>query len=84
MGPSQVFVTVVNLSALDGHCQMAGPIGLLKGSIVPSDEPEAVDDETQRRISGEARRRWEVVKAEQVARKASRSRCDRLENVVLL
>jgi hypothetical protein len=44
-------------------------------------EPEAVDAETQRRFSDEARRTYEVLKAEELARKASRSRCGRLKKV---
>jgi hypothetical protein len=40
-------------------------------------EPE----ELQREYSAEARRRWEVVKADELARKASRSRCGRLKKV---
>lgn len=44
-------------------------------------EPEAVPDEAQQRLSDDARNRWSVVKAEELARKASRSRCNRLKNV---
>jgi hypothetical protein len=35
----------------------------------------------QREYSAEAWRRWEVVKADELARKASRSRCGRLKKV---
>jgi hypothetical protein len=44
-------------------------------------EPEAIPEELQREYSAEARRRWEVVKADELARKASRSRCGRLKKV---
>jgi hypothetical protein len=44
-------------------------------------EPEAISEEAQRQLSDEARRRWQVVKGEELARKASRSRCNRLKNV---
>jgi hypothetical protein len=44
-------------------------------------EPEAIDETTQRRFSDEARRTYEVLKAEELARKASRSRCGRLKKV---
>ena len=44
-------------------------------------EPEAIPEEVQQRLSDEARNRWSVMKAEEVARKASRSRCNRLKNV---
>ena len=36
-------------------------------------EPEAVDEGTQQAFSDESRRRWQVLKAEELARKASRS-----------
>jgi hypothetical protein len=44
-------------------------------------EPEAIPEELQSEYSAEARRRWEVVKADEPARKASRSRCGRLKKV---
>jgi hypothetical protein len=44
-------------------------------------EPEAIPEELQREYSAEPRRRWEVVKADELARKASRSRCGRLKKV---
>jgi hypothetical protein len=44
-------------------------------------EPEAIPEELQREYSVEARHRWEVVKADELARKASRSRCGRLKKV---
>jgi hypothetical protein len=44
-------------------------------------EPEAIPEELQREYSAESRRRWEVVKADELARKASRSRCGRLNKV---
>jgi hypothetical protein len=46
-----------------------------------SAEPEAIPETEQAKISDEARRRWEVLKAEELARKASRSRCGRLKKV---
>jgi hypothetical protein len=44
-------------------------------------EPEAISEELQREYSDEARRRWGVLKAEELARKTSRSRCGRLKKV---
>jgi hypothetical protein len=44
-------------------------------------ELEAIDQTTQRRFSDEARRTYEVLNAEELARKASRSRCGRLKKV---
>jgi hypothetical protein len=44
-------------------------------------EPEAVDEETQRRFSDEARQRYEIARAEEIARKQCRSRRGRLQKV---
>jgi hypothetical protein len=43
-----------------------------------SHEPEAIPEEEQARISDEARRRWQVIKGEELARKQTRSRLGRL------
>jgi hypothetical protein len=44
-------------------------------------EPEAVPEDYQREISNESRRRWEVLKAEELALKATRSRKHKLEQL---
>jgi hypothetical protein len=44
-------------------------------------EPEAVDEGTQQAFSDESWARWQVLKAEELARKRSRSRCGRLKKV---
>jgi hypothetical protein len=44
-------------------------------------EPEAIGEEEQQRISDEARRRWQVLKGEELARKQTRSRLGRLRQV---
>jgi hypothetical protein len=46
-----------------------------------SREPEAIPEEEQARISDEARRGWQVLKGEELARKESRSRLGRLRQV---
>jgi hypothetical protein len=44
-------------------------------------EPEAIDEGTQRRFWDESRRTYEALKAEELAKKASRSRGGRLKKV---
>jgi hypothetical protein len=44
-------------------------------------EPEAIPEELQREYSAEARRRWQVLKGEELARKQTRSRCNRLRQL---
>ena len=43
-----------------------------------SGEPEAIPEDEQAKISDDARRRWQVLKAEELARKQTRSRVNRL------
>jgi hypothetical protein len=49
--------------------------------VALSREPEAIPEEERARISDEARRRWQVLKGEELARKESRSRLGRLRQV---
>jgi hypothetical protein len=42
------------------------------------DAGEAIPEDAQQEISDEARRKWSVLKAEELARKETRSRCNRL------
>jgi hypothetical protein len=44
-------------------------------------EPEAIPEELQREYSDEAARRWQVLKGEELARKQTRSRCNRLRQL---
>lgn len=44
-------------------------------------EPEAIPEDVQAEYSAKARQTFEVIKAEEVARKQSRSRCGRLARV---
>jgi hypothetical protein len=44
-------------------------------------EPEAIDEATQARYAAESRRTFEVLKAEEIAAKATRSRTNRLKQL---
>lgn len=44
-------------------------------------EPEPVAEEAQRQFSDESRRRWQVLKGEELARKESKSRREKLKQV---
>jgi hypothetical protein len=45
------------------------------------DEPEAVDQETQRRFSEESARRWSLIKAEEQMRRETTSRTNKLRQL---
>jgi hypothetical protein len=44
-------------------------------------EPEAVPEDVQCRFSAESRRRWQVMRAEEIAAKATRSRTNKLKQL---
>jgi hypothetical protein len=65
------------VAAQNGYKDFPGR-ALRSGPRAADVEPEAIPEAVQREYSAEARRRWEVVKAEEVARKRTRSRCNRV------
>jgi hypothetical protein len=44
-------------------------------------EPEAIPEDAQQHLSDESRRRWQVLKGEELARKESKSRREKLKQV---
>lgn len=44
-------------------------------------EPEAIPEDVQREISSEARNKWQVMRAQEIAQKQTRSRLGKLEQL---